>query len=139
MSTPESFSGGAPRPTAPMAVPTPQAAAAGGDAGAGTAPGATPGRSPRPMGLPPPSPAQPGSLPRGSGRRSMDGNSRRSTDGGRRSMDGGRRGRHTVEVPEGAERHEGLVVSRQEKVRWYGLPCGCWSCMRELGRAGEMT
>ena len=31
-------------------------------------------------------------------------------------MDGGRRGRHAVEVPEGAERHEGLVVSRQEKV-----------------------
>ena len=116
MSTPESNMGGAPPPTAPMPVPTPHAPPAGN--GAAAAPGATPGRSPRPMGLPPPSPAQPGSLPRGSGRRSMDGgNSRRSTDGGRRSIDGGRRGRHTVEVPEGAERHEGLVVSRQEKVR----------------------
>lgn len=116
MSTPESNMSGAPPPTAPMPVPTPHAPPAGN--GAAAAPGATPGRSPRPMGLPPPSPAQPGSLPRGSGRRSMDGgNSRRSTDGGRRSIDGGRRGRHTVEVPEGAERHEGLVVSRQEKVR----------------------
>ncbi len=117
MSTPESNGRGAPPATAPMAVPTP--AAPPSDGVAATA-GATPGRSPRPSGLPPPSPA-PGSLPRGSGRRSMDaGNSRRSTDGGRRSIDGGRRGRHTVEVPEGAERHEGLVVSRQEKVR-------CWS------------
>jgi hypothetical protein len=35
----------------------------------------------------------------------------------RRSMEGGRRSsRHLVEVPEGADKHEGLVVSRQEKV-----------------------
>ncbi|PSC71991.1 Cold shock domain-containing [Micractinium conductrix] len=47
--------------------------------------------------------------PRSAGRRSIDGGARRSIDGGRA------RHRHTVEVPENAEAHEGLVVSRQEK------------------------
>ena len=82
--------------------------AEGGTPEPAPAPRPSPAAKP-PSGLPPASPGL--TPPRSSGRRSMDGGS------GRRSMDGGaRRGRHMVEVPEGAERHEGLVVSRQEKV-----------------------
>jgi hypothetical protein len=74
-----------------------------------------------PSGLPPASPAH--GTPRSS-RRAADAGRRSMDAGGRRSMEGGRRGqRHAVEVPEGAVPREGLVVSRQEKVR-------CNACQR---------
>lgn len=121
MSTPERG------PTPPIAVPRPS----GGGAHAGD-----PTPSPRPSsGRPPSGLATPRSAPR-------------------RSMDGGtpRRGqRHTVEVPENAERHEGLVVSRQEKVcvcvwrvwwgaekRRRGAPAPLWPRMR-AGPLGEQA
>ncbi|KAL4440355.1 hypothetical protein ABPG75_003356 [Micractinium tetrahymenae] len=87
--------------TPPIPVPLPTGGAAPQQAGEPT-PSPRPGSGRPPSGLTPPRSAP-----------------RRSVDGGRRSMDGHgtpRRGqRHTVEVPENAERHEGLVVSRQEK------------------------
>ncbi|KAL4429026.1 hypothetical protein ABPG77_006065 [Micractinium sp. CCAP 211/92] len=69
-----------------------------------------------PIAVPAPSAGDPSPSPRPGSGRPPSGMTPRSAP--RRSIDCGtpRRGqRHTVEVPENAERHEGLVVSRQEK------------------------